>query len=171
MFLFLSRKFDKHFEEYVASFCIAVISICVISQVVLRYVFGTGLTWTEEVSSISMVWAVYMGASLGIRERYHVRILAFVMLFPKKISLIFIILGDVVLLSFCIFMIVAGYDYLYLLWSQPSYTPSLKIDLFWPHSIVVFGYILIIFRLLQLYCKWFFSDRKIAPGMPEEYSN
>ncbi|MCQ1060805.1 TRAP transporter small permease [Photobacterium sp. ZSDE20] len=169
MFLSILKKIERYFEEYIACACIVTVSACVILQVILRYAFNTGLSWTEELASFAMVWAVYMGASLGIRERYHVRILAFVVLLPKKISTLFIALGDVILLLFCFFMITVGYEYLTLLWQQPSYSPSLNISIFWPHSIVVLGYILISLRILQIYINWFNSNKDFAPGLPDEY--
>ena len=66
---------DRHFEEAIACLCLATVAVCVIMLVFLRYVFNTGLIWTLELSSFAMVWCVSMGASLAIRERYHVRIL------------------------------------------------------------------------------------------------
>ena len=35
---------------------------------------------------MSMVWSVYMGASLCVRERFHIRILAGVMVLPRRVS-------------------------------------------------------------------------------------
>ena len=66
---------ERHFEELICCVCLSVIAIAVFAQVVARYVFQVALHWTEETAAMCMVWAVYMGAALCVRERFHIRII------------------------------------------------------------------------------------------------
>jgi TRAP-type C4-dicarboxylate transport system permease small subunit len=53
---------------------IAFIVTIVTSEVVLRYVFKHSLIFTEELSRYLMVWIVFLGSALAIRDEAHIRI-------------------------------------------------------------------------------------------------
>jgi TRAP-type C4-dicarboxylate transport system permease small subunit len=46
----------------------AAIFILVFLNVVLRYGFGTSLSWVEEVARFLMIWGAFLGAGLAMRE-------------------------------------------------------------------------------------------------------
>lgn len=163
------RALERHFEEAVASFALAAIAVCVFLQVVLRYGFGSALTWTEELAGFCMAWAVYMGAALGVRERFHIRILIGVVSLPRLLQLPLILFADALWLTFNALMIWFGLDYIELLWTRTSISPALGIDQVWPESIILIGYLLITLRLLQIYGLWWRDGRRGLPGMPPEF--
>jgi len=163
------RLLDRHFEAVIACSCLALVACLVFLQVVLRYGFNTALTWTEELSSFAMVWAVYMGAALAVRERFHIRIMAGVVAMPRKIALLLVVLADLIWLVFNLFMIRVSFEYLGVLWVRTSISPSLGIDMVWPESIVLIGFVLMTFRLVQIYVRWYAGDRQELPGVSNEY--
>jgi TRAP-type C4-dicarboxylate transport system permease small subunit len=50
---------------------LAVMVVLVFSNVVLRYVFNSGITVSEELSRWFFVWLVFLGAIVGMREHAH----------------------------------------------------------------------------------------------------
>jgi TRAP-type C4-dicarboxylate transport system permease small subunit len=50
----------------------AVVSVVVVVEVILRYGLGQTLVVTEEVSRYLMVWIAFLGAVLLMRERGHI---------------------------------------------------------------------------------------------------
>lgn len=52
----------------------AVLVVVVTGSVVARYAFGIGLLWAEEVSRLTFVWVVFLGAYLALRRRSHLAI-------------------------------------------------------------------------------------------------
>ena len=159
---------QRHLEELLCCICLVVIAISVFSQVVARYVFEVALHWTEEVAAISMVWAVYMGASLCVRERFHIRIVVAVKSLPVKFGRIVIFIADLLWAFFCLFMVRVSIDYLAVLWKYTAYSPSLGIDQFYPQSILFIGYGLMLIRLIQTYVQWYRDGHQGLPGMLEE---
>mgnify|MGYP001317413651 FL=1 len=155
---------ESKFEEIFACLALVIISLCVISQVISRYVFNFGITWTEELAGFAMPWAIYMGAALGVRERFHIRILVGVRSFPMLIQYLIIFVGDFLWLAFNIFMIKYGIDYLKIMWEFPVISQTLSISNFWPETIVVIAYSLMLLRLVQIYVKWFRDGRNGLPG-------
>ena len=160
---------ERHFEEALSCLGLSVVAICVFLQVIMRYGFNAALQWSEEVAAIAMVWAVYMGAVLCVRERFHIRIMAGVMLLPVKAATAVVILADVIWLGFSVFMIDISIDYLGVLWNYTSTTPRLGINEFYPQSIVFIGYSLMIVRLTQLYIGWWRGGCRGMPGMRPEH--
>lgn len=162
------RWLDRHFEELICCTCLVVISVCVVAQVIARYVFSSALHWTEEIAAIAMVWAVYMGAALCVRERFHIRILFGVKSLPTGLGRIVIFAADLFWAFFCLLMIKVGWDFLAVGWKYTSLSPSLGIDQFYPQTVLLFGYALMLARLIQLYVQWYRDGRQGLPGMLEE---
>ena len=160
---------ERHFEETLSCLGLSVVAVCVFLQVIMRYGFNSALQWSEEVAAIAMVWAVYMGAVLCVRERFHIRIMAGVMLLPTRAAIAVVILADAIWLGFSFFMVIISIDYLGVLWNYTSTTPRLGIDEFYPQSIVFIGYALMIIRLIQLYALWWRGGRRGIPGMRPEH--
>ncbi len=165
----LVRWLERHLEEAVCCVSLSLVAVCVFLQVIMRYGFNTALHWSEEVAAIAMVWAVYMGAALCVRERFHIRILAGVMLFPRPLAKATILLADALWAAFSVFMLIVSVDYLGVLWNFTSRTPGLGIDEFYPQSILVIGYALILLRLVQIYVLWLRDGARGIPGMRPEH--
>ena len=163
------RWLERHLEEAVCCICLTVVASCVFLQVILRYGFNTALQWSEEVAAMGMVWAVYMGAALCVRERFHIRIMAGVLLLPRRLATAVILFADALWAAFSVFMLVVSLDYLAVLWQFTSRTPRLGIDELYPQSILVIGYTLMLLRLVQIYVRWARGGRRGLPGMRPEH--
>ena len=53
-------------------------------NVVLRYGFGYGMSWAEEVTRYTLLWTVFVGAGVIAREGTHVSMEAFFNLWPER---------------------------------------------------------------------------------------
>jgi TRAP-type C4-dicarboxylate transport system permease small subunit len=62
-------------------------------------------------------------------------------------------------------MVKVSYDYLYIFWRFPETSPSLGINQFYPQTILIIGYTMMLLRLIQTYTLWV-RDGKI--GLPGE---
>jgi C4-dicarboxylate transporter DctQ subunit len=110
-----------------------------------------------------MVWAVYMGAAVAVRERAHLRILDGVLKLPRAIGAGIIVTADLLWLAFNILMVALGLQYLQLLWQRTFVSPALGIDQKWPQMCVMLGFLLMIVRLFQIYYRW---SRRRFKGYP-----
>ena len=167
----VARWLERHLEETICCAALSAVASLVFLQVIMRYVFGTALQWSEELAAIAMVWAVYMGASLCVRERFHIRIMAGVTALPTAIGRVVVMLADGLCMAFSVMMLVVGVEYLGVLATYTSRTPRLGIDEFWPQSIIVIGYALILARLVQIYVLWWRAGRRGLPGMRPEHES
>ena len=53
---------------------VLVMLACIVAQVVMRYVVGQSLSWSEELAVLMFAWATLGGLALGVREGFHVRL-------------------------------------------------------------------------------------------------
>ncbi len=162
------RWLERHIEEAICCTCLVIISVAVISQVAARYIFEIALHWTEETAAIAMVWAVYSGASLCVRERFHIRIMVAVQSLPPRYGKYIIFIADFFWAVFCLFMIRVCWDYLYIFWRFTETSPSLGINQFYPQTILILGYTGMLLRLIQTYVLWFRDGQQGLPGELDE---
>ena len=57
--------------EWIMGAMLALMVLLVFGNVVLRYAFGTGLVWAEEISRLLFVWLVFLGAILALKNHQH----------------------------------------------------------------------------------------------------
>jgi TRAP-type C4-dicarboxylate transport system permease small subunit len=63
---------------------LALIVVTISIQVATRYLLGRPLVWVEEVATYAFIWAVFIGAALGMKELRHIRIDTFVVRLPPR---------------------------------------------------------------------------------------
>lgn len=71
---------------------IAIIAIIFVN-VILRYLFNSGLVWVEEFSRYIIIWVAFIGSSLAVKDNKHVSMDAVFNILPaskKRIACIFI---------------------------------------------------------------------------------
>jgi TRAP-type C4-dicarboxylate transport system permease small subunit len=79
----VARWFDRTIEGGVVGAFLVFVALT-FGQVVLRYVFGRPLTWSEEVSRYLFVWVVFVGAGVAARHRGHIALDFLVSRFPPR---------------------------------------------------------------------------------------
>ncbi len=57
--------------EWLLIFMLGMMVVLVFSNVVLRYGFNLGITFSEEVSRFMFIWVVFLGAVLTLRDNAH----------------------------------------------------------------------------------------------------
>lgn len=64
---------DKFFKllEFLVVACMVAMVIMVFGNVVLRYVFNSGITVSDEMSRYCFIWLTYLGAMVAMREGGH----------------------------------------------------------------------------------------------------
>ena len=75
---------DEHVETYLASAALVIFTTLVVVQVVMRYVFGAPLTWSEELARYALVWFVWIAGSYAVRYQRHVKFNSIVELIGRK---------------------------------------------------------------------------------------
>ena len=129
-------------------FSIAMTAI-VFVQVVMRYVFNSAFAWAEEIARYLFIWIIYLGISYSCRTRRHVRVMFVVNRMPETVRRAVILLGDVLFLVYCFFIVVYGVRLNINTFNLRQYAMSLRISLVFVYLSVVVGALLSAIRLIQ----------------------
>lgn len=102
------KYYYDHFEEILIVITLVVMTILVFLQVVLRYIFNSGIVWSEEVSRYLFVWVSWLGLGLGARENQHIKVEMLVNKLKGNQLLAVKILSDLIVLAINVFVVYEG---------------------------------------------------------------
>lgn len=57
----------------------------VLFNVILRYGFNSGITWSEELARFSFVWMIFLGAIVALKEDSHLKVVLLIERFPPAV--------------------------------------------------------------------------------------
>ena len=101
-------KFEKWTLRGLEFLLVALLSAMVamvFGNVVLRYLFNSGIDISEELSRYFFVWLTYIGAVVVMRENGHLGVDTLVGNLDRRWRLVCMILSDVIVLACCVMLI------------------------------------------------------------------
>lgn len=140
---------DKHAEDYILVVLMSTMTIVIFIQVVMRYVFKNSLSWSEELARYLFVWLSYLSISYGIKNRKHVKIEAALHLFPKNARPFVVIIGDIVTLIWCLFVITTGWMMTQKVLTSGQTSPAMSFPMYIIYFAPCLGYTLSAVRTVQ----------------------
>lgn len=144
-----SRIVNK-LEEGVIALLLVTITLIVFFEVFLRYVFGIGILWAEEVTLLLSGWLVLLGASYGIKVGCHINVDTVVRLMPPANRRIATLVAIAFALFYAALILDGSWVYLAKMYKIGVELQDVAIPKWAAHSILLIGYVLICLRLLQL---------------------
>lgn len=128
----LLGKYYNMFEEYLMVIFLGIMTAVVSVQVVLRYVFNSSLTWSEEGARFLFMWIIWMSMSIGFRDKSHIRMTIFYDKLSPKGKLCLNILNNLIILAFSMFLVILGWRYVGRLYVNGQSAPATKL----PYALV-----------------------------------
>ncbi|MEY2686348.1 MAG: hypothetical protein RL375_546 [Pseudomonadota bacterium] len=84
--------------------------VLVFGNVVLRYGFNSGITFSEEVSRFLFVWMVFLGAVLMLRDNGHLGVHTITRMLPLAGKKVCKLLSDVITLACCVLLSIGAWQ-------------------------------------------------------------
>lgn len=81
--------------------------VLVFGNVILRYAFNTGITYSEELSRLFFVWLTFLGAVVAIREHGHLGVDSLLRRLPPGGAKIAVLAGQALML-WAIWLMISG---------------------------------------------------------------
>jgi TRAP-type C4-dicarboxylate transport system permease small subunit len=126
---------------------VAAMTVIIILQVFLRYLFLFSLSWSEEVARYLMIWASFLGASLAVKYGLHIGVEFLVnriaagpkraVTFAAKLSMLF----------FLVLFTIGGIQVAWALRDQDS--PALLFSMFYAYLSAPVGGVFMMIQLLN----------------------
>lgn len=109
-----------YFEEIVASVLFIATLSLVILNVITRYVFKTGISWSEEFATGCFVWTAFIGSAACYKYRAHVGVDVLVNRMPAHVQNAVKILVDCILVFLCAYMFYLSVIYVNRSYRKPT---------------------------------------------------
>lgn len=153
---------DKHLEEVLCAVLLAVMTIVIFLQIVLR-LLGLPLSWTEEIGRYMFIWLIYIGCASAIRKRKHISVELLDLFLKERGKFVLNIISNVVFLIFAVILTYYSFSVVQRVSAQLS--PAIRMPMSIPYSSVLVGGALMVVRLIQDTIARFKERKKEIDGL------
>ncbi len=153
---------DKHLEEVLCAVLLAVMTIVIFLQIVLR-LLGLPLSWTEEIGRYMFIWLIYIGCASAIRKRKHISVELLDLFLKERGKFVLNIISNVVFLIFAVILTYYSFSVVQRVSTQLS--PAIRMPMSIPYSSVLVGGALMVVRLIQDTIARFKERKKEIDGL------
>ena len=144
MFFRLLSRLIESLVVLIAGIIVAIVT----AEVTLRYLFSHSMIFTEELSRYLMVWIVFLGSALAIRDGSHIHIQILVKRLGPRMQQNVKLASYALIIAFLVFITVEGLKILPRQLQQMCIT--IDISLFYFYLAIPVGSILMIIFLLPI---------------------
>jgi TRAP-type C4-dicarboxylate transport system permease small subunit len=148
-------------KEYYALLLVMTSFGVLIAEVLLRYVFGSSMEWTDEVSRLLLVWMTFTGIGLVIRERKEIFAQVFTQNLSAQRKKCWSVVIDILALGFNIFLIIFGLQMTLFSWDIKTESLDLPFSYFYI-SIPVGAFLAAVYLWNRIW------NSRIRPGSAEK---
>ena len=134
----ISRIVEVYYRsiKIVMAVLLAAMVVLVFGNVVLRYVFNSGIAISEELSRWLFVWMVFLGAIVGLREHAHLGVDSFVKLLSPMGRKICYALSHTLMLYASVLLTEGSWKQTVLNWDTTAPASGLSVGLFYAAGLV-----------------------------------
>lgn len=141
------KVYNKIEEVFLVSSIVVSVTLLFIN-VILRYMFNTGIYGADEIALICFVWMSWLGISIGEREKEHIRIDMLSQSLhglPKKIL---DITAELVTLAILVFLVYYGFKVVGVFVRKGTVTAMYRIQKYWIYLSVPIGSLMMGLRII-----------------------
>ena len=144
---------NEHLEACFIVPLMFLMSIIIFVQVVMRYVFHSSLTWSEEMAIYLFVWLFYFSVAYTAKKEAHIRIDAAINIYPKKARPYVEILSEIIVLAFAIFIAATSVTVFQKITASGQISPALHVPMQFVYAAPLVGFFLTAIRQIQCIIK------------------
>lgn len=155
---------DEYLEECFMVIFLMAMTLIMGIQVFSRYILGTSLSWTEEITRYLFIWSAFLSVSLCTKKCISIKIDQFIKLFPKRGKSLWKVLNLTVEFIFFVYLIPYAYLYLKATVESGQTSPACGIPMYYVQAAPLVSFVLTALRIAQ---RWF-GEWKIVLGMEKK---
>jgi TRAP-type C4-dicarboxylate transport system permease small subunit len=137
---------------------VSVMTVIIILQVFMRYLFLYSLSWSEEVARYLMIWVSFLGASLALKYGFHIGVEFVINRIPEKMRGWINLTAKLGVLLFLIYFTIGGFRVSWAVRDQDS--PALLFSMAYAYLSAPVGGVFMIIQLLSLLVEDWVKVRK-----------
>jgi C4-dicarboxylate transporter DctQ subunit len=162
----LARWFNR-LEEGSIALLLASMTLLTFLQVVLRYVFNTGLTWALEATTYMFGWLVLLAISYGVKAGSHIGIDVIVKTLPRNGQRVAGIIGGLLSIAYAIILLIGSYHYIDTMHMLGVEAEDIPIERWILLLALPIGFLLLLWRLVEATTK-ILSGREATMRLADE---
>jgi len=137
-------------ENSLAALALGGATVIAIAGVIMRYVFGDGIFWSEEAVIFLVILSTFIGAVITLRHNEHVNVDIMPSLLGERGKWVFAMLGTLLLVIYC--GVIGAYAWILIFEPAASntITPSLKLPLWVVELSLPIGLTLMFLRSMEV---------------------
>lgn len=137
-------------ENSLAALALGGATVIAIAGVIMRYVFGDGIFWSEEAVIFLVILSTFIGAVITLRHNEHVNVDIMPALLGERGKWVFAMLGTLLLVIYC--GVIGAYAWILIFEPAASntITPSLKLPLWVVELSLPIGLTLMFLRSMEI---------------------
>lgn len=137
-------------EEAIIQLLLVSTTLLVFVEVILRFGFNTGISWSQEATLLLGGWLVLFGASYGIRVGAHIGVDAFVRVLSRRARRAVSFIATILCLIYCGLFLYGSWIYLSKMRKIGIPLEDIEFPLWIAHSVLFIGFVLLTIRFLEL---------------------
>ena len=137
------------FEDVTCSLGLLGATLLMFLNVIMRYLFSSGLPWSEELVRYTIIWVTFIGIAMCARKGMHVAIDLFLSLMNKKMGFILLIIINITSIFFCTLMTLYSIKLVWQISDSSQLSPSLGIPFYLIYLCMPLGFGLSVLRFTQ----------------------
>jgi TRAP-type C4-dicarboxylate transport system permease small subunit len=118
-------------------------------QIIMRYVVGDPLSWSDELARYLFIWQIWIGVSYSARNRTHLRIMMLKQKMGKTAQNILELAVTAVGVGFASFIALQGFYLVMKVGQFGQKSSALQVSMVYPHLAVPVGCTLMAVRLIE----------------------
>ncbi len=157
------RNIDRNGERWLLLVLYSFIVLAIFIEVLRRFVFLYSSVWGEETARYAFIYLVWIGASVAVRERAHIRIDVITHYLPQRGVGFIYLFGDLATAVLAVLAIYWSMDPVLVSLKFGNVTDGLRIVRAWFLIAVPLGFSMMMLRLVQSILRDFFYFRDGLP--------
>lgn len=143
------KKLNENFEKNICISLLFAMLLVLTIQIILRYVFKSANSWSEELARYFFLWFIFIGASYAALEWAHIKIDGAMYLYPNRLKKYVKYLGVIVWLVYNLVIVVVCTRFAQTVYKSGQVSLGLNIKLAYVYAAIPVGYALMSLRLIQ----------------------
>ncbi|MDO4620451.1 MAG: TRAP transporter small permease [Lachnospiraceae bacterium] len=141
---------DKNLELACMAVILAVMTVLSFANVIMRYCFGSALTWSDEVCCYCLAVSAFLSLPATIRLRRMIRVDTFTVLLSKNLQKWISMLCNVIILLFSILCVNGSRELIAVSLKTGQRSPALQIPVANFYMIMLVCFVLAIIRAAEV---------------------
>lgn len=158
------KQLDKHFEEYFMAILLILMTLVMLIQVVMRYVFNSALSWPEEFCRYCFIYMTFLTIGFCVSRQSMLRLDLIIKVIPKKVGDILEFIIWIMCLVFFIYMFIYSIKLVNLTITSSRTSPTMGIPYYIIYLSTILGFGLGIIRNTQFLYKFIYKRKSGING-------